>query len=86
MRLHFMGKDFDRRTAHETSTDFLYQLLSYAHEFVSSLNEEQQRDVLRKSLQILTDVVGKKPRGWTAPAWSTSRETIKLLEEFGIVR
>jgi len=32
----------------------------------------------------LEKIVGKKPRGWTAPAWSTSRETIKLLEDFGI--
>jgi peptidoglycan/xylan/chitin deacetylase (PgdA/CDA1 family) len=49
------------------------------------LSEEQQRDVLKKSIQVLTDIVGKKPRGWTAPAWSTSRETVLLLEEFGIV-
>jgi len=61
-------------------------LHGYTHEFVSLLNEQQQRDVLEKSIQILTDIAGKKPRGWTAPAWSTSRETIKLLEEFGIVR
>jgi peptidoglycan/xylan/chitin deacetylase (PgdA/CDA1 family) len=61
-------------------------LHGYTHEFVSTLSEQQQRDVLEKSIQVLTDIVGKKPRGWTAPAWSTSRETISLLEEFGIVR
>jgi hypothetical protein len=61
-------------------------LHGYTHEFVSTLNEQQQRDVLQKSIQVLTDIVGKKPRGWTAPAWSTSKETIQLLEEFGIVR
>ncbi|CAG5178656.1 uncharacterized protein ALTATR162_LOCUS8810 [Alternaria atra] len=59
-------------------------LHGYTHEFVSLLSERQQRDVLEKSIQVLTDIVGKKPRGWTAPAWSTSRDTIKLLEEFGI--
>lgn len=58
----------------------------YTHEFVSTLNEKQQRDVLEKSIQVLTDIVGKKPRGWTAPAWSTSKEIVRLLEEFGIVR
>ena len=61
-------------------------LHGYTHEFVSTLSEQQQRDVLQKSIQVLTDIVGKKPRGWTAPAWSTSRETIRLLEEHGIVR
>ena len=60
-------------------------LHGYTHEFVSTLNEEQQRDVLKKSIDVLTNIVGKKPRGWTAPAWSTSKETVKLLEEFGIV-
>lgn len=61
-------------------------LHGYTHEFVSTLSEQQQRDVLAKSIQVLTDFVGKKPRGWTAPAWSTSKETVSLLEEFGIVR
>jgi peptidoglycan/xylan/chitin deacetylase (PgdA/CDA1 family) len=32
-----------------------------------------------------TNIVGKKPRGWTAPAWSTSKEIVGLLEEAGIV-
>ncbi|KAF2187487.1 glucose 1-dehydrogenase [Zopfia rhizophila CBS 207.26] len=59
-------------------------LHGYTHEFVSTLSEQQQRDVLEKSIQVITDFTGKKPRGWTAPAWSTSNETIKLLEEFGI--
>jgi len=59
-------------------------LHGYTHEFVSTLSEEQQRDVLKKSIDVLTDLVGKRPRGWTAPAWSTSLETVKLLEEFGI--
>lgn len=59
-------------------------LHGYTHEFVSTLSEQQQRNVLEKSIQVLTDIVGKKPRGWTAPAWSTSKETVRLLEEFGI--
>ncbi|KAJ9634280.1 uncharacterized protein PV06_00449 [Exophiala oligosperma] len=59
-------------------------LHGYTHEFVSTLSEQQQKDVLTKSVQVLTDFTGKKPRGWTAPAWSTSRQTIRLLEEFGI--
>jgi peptidoglycan/xylan/chitin deacetylase (PgdA/CDA1 family) len=52
---------------------------------VSTLNEEQQRDVLEKSIEVLTKFTGKKPKGWTAPAWDTSKETIGLLEEYGIV-
>jgi peptidoglycan/xylan/chitin deacetylase (PgdA/CDA1 family) len=59
-------------------------LHGYTHEHVS-LSEQQQRDVLAKSIDVLTKFTGKKPKGWTAPAWDTSKETIKLLEEHGIV-
>ena len=60
-------------------------LHGYTHEHVGSLSEQQQRDVLSKSIDVLTKFTGKKPKGWTAPAWDTSKETIKLLEEYGIV-
>jgi len=60
-------------------------LHGYTHEFVSTLDKKQQRDVLDRSIEVLTRITGKRPRGWTAPAWSTSRETVELLEEFGIV-
>ncbi|PSN74608.1 glycoside hydrolase/deacetylase, partial [Corynespora cassiicola Philippines] len=59
-------------------------LHGYTHEFVSTLSEKQQRDVLEKSIEVITRIVGKRPRGWTAPAWSTSKDTIRLLEEFNI--
>lgn len=59
-------------------------LHGYSHEFVSGLNEQQERDVLNQSIEIVTGVIGTKPRGWTAPAWTTSTRTVKLLEEAGI--
>jgi peptidoglycan/xylan/chitin deacetylase (PgdA/CDA1 family) len=60
-------------------------LHGYTHEFVSGLSEKQERDVLKRCIEILTAFTGKRPRGWTAPAWTTSKQSIKLLEEFGIV-
>lgn len=60
-------------------------LHGYTHEFASTLNMQQQRDVLAKSIDVLTKFTGKKPRGWTAPAWDTTKESIGLLEEYGIV-
>lgn len=60
-------------------------LHGYTHEFVSTMNEQQQRDILSKSIDVLTKFLGKKPKGWTAPAWDTSKQTIRLLEEYGIV-
>ncbi|KAH8805073.1 glucose 1-dehydrogenase [Xylogone sp. PMI_703] len=59
-------------------------LHGYCHEHVGVLSEQQQRDVMKKSVDVVTEFLGKKPRGWTAPAWSTSKETIQILEEFGL--
>ncbi|KAL3475915.1 hypothetical protein BJX99DRAFT_228851 [Aspergillus californicus] len=44
------------------------------HEFLSTLSKEQQRDVLARSIEIVTAFTGKKPRGWTAPCWLTLKE------------
>ena len=60
-------------------------LHGYTHEFVSQLSEEQERDVLKKSIDTLTKLTGKKPKGWTAPAWTPSRHSLRLLEEAGII-
>lgn len=59
-------------------------LHGYSHEYVSGLSEQQERDVLEKSIKILTEFMDEAPRGWTAPAWTTSTRTIHLLEEMGI--
>lgn len=68
-------------------TDVVFHsgLHGYCHEFVSTLNDKQQRDVMEKSIEVLSSFLGKRPRGWTAPAWDTSKETIQILEEYGIV-
>lgn len=43
---------------------------------MSLLSTEQERDVLRKSIDVLTAFTGSKPRGFTAPAWTPSRHTV----------
>ncbi|KEQ87967.1 glucose 1-dehydrogenase [Aureobasidium pullulans EXF-150] len=60
-------------------------LHGYTHEHISGLTATQQRDVLAKSIDVLTSFTGLKPKGHTAPAWDTSKELIPLLEEFGII-
>jgi len=61
-------------------------LHGYTHEHVGTLSEQQQKDILTKSIDVITKFTRRKPKGWTAPAWNTSKETVHLLEEFGIVR
>ncbi|KIW62600.1 hypothetical protein PV04_10760 [Phialophora macrospora] len=60
-------------------------LHGYTHEYPSLMSEAQQRDVLTRSIKVLTDFCSKKPLGYTAPAWATSKELIAQLEEFGIL-
>jgi peptidoglycan/xylan/chitin deacetylase (PgdA/CDA1 family) len=60
-------------------------LHGYTHEYPSLMSESQQRDVLARSIQVLTEFCSKKPLGYTAPAWATSKELIAQLEEFGIL-
>ncbi|KAJ5177644.1 glucose 1-dehydrogenase [Penicillium coprophilum] len=59
-------------------------LHGYTHEHVDMLTEQQERDILAKSIQVVTALTGKHPKGWTAPSWRTSSRSIKLLEEFGL--
>ncbi|KAF5336231.1 hypothetical protein D9758_014363 [Tetrapyrgos nigripes] len=60
-------------------------LHGYTHEHVSTLTLTQEKDVLAKSIEVITKFTGgKKPKGWTGPHWETSTHTIKLLEEFGL--
>ncbi|THU77006.1 glucose 1-dehydrogenase [Dendrothele bispora CBS 962.96] len=59
-------------------------LHGYTHEHASALTPTQERDILTKSIQVITDFTGKKPRGWTGPHWETSPNTIRFLEEFGL--
>ncbi|THZ07324.1 glucose 1-dehydrogenase [Aureobasidium pullulans] len=60
-------------------------LHGYTHEHISGLTATQQRDVLAKSIDVLTSFTGSKPKGYTAPAWDTSKELIPQLAEFGII-
>lgn len=60
-------------------------LHGYTHEHVDMLTEQQEREVLVKSIEAVIKFTGKPPKGWTAPSWRTSSRSIKLLEEFGLV-
>lgn len=61
-------------------------LHGYTHEYVSQLSAKEQKTVLDRSIDVLTNFCnGVKPKGYTAPAWSTSKELITQLEEAGIL-
>lgn len=55
----------------------------YSHENPVAMSEQQERDVMEKSLEVLTRLSGKAPRGYVAPWWELSARTPTLLKEFG---
>lgn len=55
----------------------------YSHENPVAMTEQQERDVMEKSLEVLTRLAGKAPRGYVAPWWELSARTPTLLKEFG---
>jgi peptidoglycan/xylan/chitin deacetylase (PgdA/CDA1 family) len=55
----------------------------YSHENPIALSEEQERDVMARSVELITALTGKAPRGYVAPWWETSERGALLLQEFG---
>jgi len=49
-------------------------LHGYSHEEPLAMSVEQQKDVLDKTFQQLTDFCGKPPVSSVAPFWQTSKE------------
>ncbi|KAL1392066.1 glucose 1-dehydrogenase [Phyllosticta capitalensis] len=60
-------------------------LHGYSHEAPGQLSGQQQYDTLKKSIDILTKFTGKKPLGYTAPMWYTSKDLIPQLLQSGIL-
>ena len=53
------------------------------HERVTDLPPGREREILLKSVDVLTPLSGKRPVGYRAPAWQLSAETLTLLASEG---
>jgi peptidoglycan-N-acetylglucosamine deacetylase len=53
------------------------------HERVTDLEPGREKDILQKSLDVLTPLFGRRPVGYRAPAWQFSGETLALLAGLG---
>ena len=60
-------------------------LHGYSHENPRSMRIEQQRAVLSKCVQLLTDFCGGvRPKGNVVPWWECSKEGTDMLLEMGV--
>jgi peptidoglycan/xylan/chitin deacetylase (PgdA/CDA1 family) len=49
------------------------------HERVTDLAPGREKEILLKSLEVLTPLAGRRPIGYRAPAWQLSADTLALL-------
>jgi peptidoglycan/xylan/chitin deacetylase (PgdA/CDA1 family) len=59
-------------------------LHGYTHENPLAMTKEQEQAVLNKTYDLVVDLCGKAPKGYSAPWWELSPNTIDLLQEKGI--
>lgn len=55
----------------------------YSHENPLEMSPEQEEDVMKKSLELIEQLTGKKPNGYVAPWWEFSNVTTELLVKYG---
>jgi peptidoglycan/xylan/chitin deacetylase (PgdA/CDA1 family) len=60
-------------------------LHGYLHEKLAYLNEEQEEEILVKSISILRGLTGLQPMGYRAPWFETNPWTSSLLQRHGVL-
>jgi peptidoglycan-N-acetylglucosamine deacetylase len=55
----------------------------WAHEDLAKLDPAAERDVMERSVEAVTRIAGAAPRGFRAPYWSLSDQTLDLATELG---
>lgn len=59
-------------------------LHGYSHENPTALTREQEETILRKCIELIEKLWGRKPVGYVAPWWEFSKNTVELLLKYGI--
>ncbi|MEU8529971.1 MULTISPECIES: polysaccharide deacetylase family protein [Streptomyces] len=55
----------------------------YSHENPIAMSPQQEEDVLARSVELIEEYTGRKPRGYVAPWWEMSPQTAALLHKYG---
>jgi peptidoglycan/xylan/chitin deacetylase (PgdA/CDA1 family) len=57
----------------------------WIHERNSLLSEKDERDLMKKSYDVLKQAAGKAPVGIRTPSWDYSQSTLKIIKELGLL-
>ncbi|MFI7336623.1 polysaccharide deacetylase [Streptomyces sp. NPDC050085] len=55
----------------------------YSHENPIAMSPQQEEDVLAKSVELIEEFTGRRPKGYVAPWWEMSEATAGLLHTYG---
>lgn len=73
---------FPEQTAAIVASGAEIGLHGYSHEGAYAMTVEQEKDVLQKCIELVTELgKGKKPLGYRAPLYQIRETTVKLLQE-----
>lgn len=77
---------FPETIRHVVSSGFELAGHNYTQDGVlSGLNETEERDVIKRSLRVLTEISGVRPVGWLSSTIATNDRTAGLLAEEGLL-
>ncbi len=57
----------------------------WIHEQNSSLAADEERELLVRAIDYLTEVTGERPVGYRAPSWNFSENTLAIIQELGFL-
>lgn len=56
----------------------------WIHEFTSTLEREEERMLMQRSLDALEEITGRRPVGIRTGSWEYSHNTLEVIEELGL--
>ncbi len=57
----------------------------YMHENVFGMELEDERAIFEHANAILQNLTGETPRGWSAPGWAVTEQTLNIMIELGML-
>ncbi len=75
---------FPRQTEMVVAAGHEIGLHGYTHENPQDLSADQEEEVMAKAVDLITGISGQKPRGYVAPMWEFSPNTIDILLRHGV--
>ncbi len=57
----------------------------WVHEPIPQLSEKEERELMKKAIDTLTKITGKKPVGYRSPSWYFNPQTLSILKDFGFL-